>query len=80
LTTGPAGTYTYGDSSHVDALTSASSGYTASYDAAGDMSCRAPSSSLTCSGTATGQVLVYDQLRRLLTWKNQTNSPTTTEG
>jgi RHS repeat-associated protein len=77
LTTGPAGTYTDGDTSHVDALTSASSGYTASYDAAGDMTCRAPSSSLTCSGTATGQVLVYDQLRRLLTWKHQTNSPTT---
>jgi YD repeat-containing protein len=80
LTTGPAGTYTDGNSSHVDALTSASSGYTASYDAAGDMTCRAPSSSLTCSGTATGQVLVYDQLRRLLHWQNQTNSPTTTEG
>jgi hypothetical protein len=35
LTTGPAGTYTDGDSSHVDALTSTGGGYTASYDAAG---------------------------------------------
>jgi RHS repeat-associated protein len=80
LTTGPAGTYTYGNSSHVDALTSASSGYTASYDAAGDMTCRAPSSSLTCSGTATGQSMTYDHLRRLLHWQNQTSSPTTWEG
>ncbi len=40
LTTGPAGTYTYGDTTHLDAVTSASGGYTASYDAAGDMQCR----------------------------------------
>ncbi len=80
LTTGPAGAYTYGNTSHVDAVTSTSGGYTASYDAAGDMTCRAPSSSLTCSGTATGQSMLYDQLRRLLHWQNQTSSPTTTEG
>jgi YD repeat-containing protein len=64
----------------VDALTSTNQGYTASYDADGDMICRAPSSSLTCSGTATGQSMTYDQLRRLLHWQNQTNSPTTWEG
>ena len=43
LTTGPAGSgYTYGNSNHLNAITSTSSGYTASYDSAGDMGCRAP--------------------------------------
>src|SRR6185437_3548484 len=60
LTSSPLGSYTYGDSAHLHAATSVSSGssqYTASYDAAGDMQCRAPSSSTTCSGTKTGQSL-----------------------
>ncbi|MBA2680042.1 MAG: hypothetical protein H0U76_16800, partial [Ktedonobacteraceae bacterium] len=79
LTTGPAGSgYTYGDASHLNAVTSTAGGYTAKYDAAGDMACRAPTSSLTCTGTVTGQPLSYDARRQLLTWQNATNSPTTT--
>ncbi len=79
LTTGPAGSgYTYGASNHLDALTSTASGYTASYDAAGSLTCRAPRSSLTCSGTPTGQALGYDALRRQISWQDATTSPTTT--
>ena len=79
LTTGPAGSgYTYGDTSHLDAVTNTSGGYTASYDSAGDMGCRAPTSSLTCSGTVTGQAMSYDAMRRQISWQNATNSPTTT--
>jgi hypothetical protein len=38
LTSGPLGSYTYGDTNHLHAATSVSSGYTASYDAAGTCS------------------------------------------
>ncbi len=55
---------------HLDAVTSTTSGYTAAYDAAGDMLCRAPTSSTTCSGTQTGQQMSYDAMRRLATWQN----------
>jgi hypothetical protein len=43
LTSGPLGSYTYGDSAHLHAVTSIGSGptYTAKYDAVGDMTCRA---------------------------------------
>jgi RHS repeat-associated protein len=34
------------------------------------MTCRAPTSSQTCSGTPTGQALTYDALGRLLTWSD----------
>jgi RHS repeat-associated protein len=79
LTTGPSGSgYTYGDSSHLDAVTSTGSSYTASYDAAGNMLCRAPNSSLTCSGTPTGQQIGYDALRRQISWQDATNAPSTT--
>jgi hypothetical protein len=76
LTTGPEGTYTYGDSSHLVAVTSTSSGYTAGYDLGGSMSCRAPTSSQTCSGTPTGQPISYDALERQLTWANAQSNPT----
>src|SRR6185312_764330 len=81
LTSGPLGSYTYGDSAHLHAATSVSSGssaYTASYDASGDMQCRAPSSSTTCSGTKTGQSLTWDVEGRLSNWQNTTTSPTLT--
>ncbi len=66
LTTGPLGAgYTYGDTSHLDAVTSAPS-YSASYDAAGDMTGR------------NGQVLGYDALRQLISWQNQATNPTST--
>ncbi len=80
LTSGPAGSYTYGDSAHLHAVTAIGSSYTASYDAAGDMLCRAPTSATTCVGTQTGAQLSYDTEGRLSSWQNQPTSPTTTDG
>jgi hypothetical protein len=57
LTNGPLGGYIYGDAAHLHAVTSIGSGnptYTASYDAVGDMTCRAPDNTTTCAGTSTG--------------------------
>ncbi|HUY79062.1 MAG TPA: RHS repeat-associated core domain-containing protein [Ktedonobacterales bacterium] len=79
LTSGPAGSYTYGDSSHPDAATSIGSAYTAAYDAVGNMTCRAPTASQTCAGTPTGATLTYDNEGRLATWQNTPSSPTTTD-
>ena len=80
LTSGPAGAaYTYGDSAHLHAATSTSGGYSASYDAGGNMVCRAPNSTLTCAPpagqTATGQQLGYDAAGRLTSWQDGTESP-----
>ncbi|HKV85619.1 MAG TPA: Hint domain-containing protein [Ktedonobacterales bacterium] len=41
LTSGPLGSYTYGDPAHVHGATSIGSAYTASYDASGNLTCRA---------------------------------------
>ena len=51
--------------------TASTSGETATYDAAGDMQCRAPTSAVTCAGTTpTGASLNYDAERRLSHWQN----------
>lgn len=71
MTTGPAGNSTYGDSSHLHAATSTSTGYGASYDAAGNMICRAPTSATTCSGTPTGQQMTYNAAGILDSWQDQ---------
>jgi YD repeat-containing protein len=60
LATGPLGSYTYGSSAHVHAATSIGTGWTAGYDASGNMTCRAPSGSSTCAGTQTGAQLGYN--------------------
>jgi YD repeat-containing protein len=66
LTSGPGGSYTYGSSAHVHAATAIGSAYTASYDAAGNMTCRAPTSATTCTGSQpTGAQLSYDNEGRL---------------
>lgn len=78
LTSGPLGAYSYGDSAHVHAATTIGSTYTASYDAAGDMTCRAPSASTTCSGTQTGAQLTFNNEGQLANWQNEPSSPTTT--
>jgi YD repeat-containing protein len=52
--------------------------YTASHGAAGNMTCRAPTSSSTCAGTQTGAQLTYDNEGRLLHWQNAPTSPTST--
>ncbi|HEX6797113.1 MAG TPA: RHS repeat-associated core domain-containing protein, partial [Ktedonobacterales bacterium] len=76
LTSGPGGSYTYGDAHHLDAATAIGSSYTAAYDAAGNMTCRAPTSATTCAGTQTGAQLSYDNERRLASWQNQPSNPT----
>jgi len=77
---GQRGPEIYGDSAHKHAATSiGASGYTAAYDASGDMTCRAPSGSQTCSGTPTGQLLTYDNEGRNTAWQNAQSSPSSTE-
>jgi RHS repeat-associated protein len=78
LTGGPLGAYTYGNSAHVHAATSIGSIYTTAYDAAGDMTCRAPSSGVTCSGTQTGAQLGYNNEGELSNWQNTPSNPTST--
>jgi hypothetical protein len=49
---------------------------TASYDAAGNLICRAPDGSVSCAGgTNTGQQLTWDTEGRLTTWQNTPTSP-----
>jgi hypothetical protein len=80
LTSGPLGSYTYGDSAHLHAATSIGSAYTAKYDALGDMTCRAPTSATTCAGgSPTGAVLGFDNEGRLSTWQDTPSAPTTTD-
>ena len=61
LTSAPLGSYTYGDPAHLDAVTAVGSTYSASYDAAGNMTCRAPTNTVTCAGgSPTDRALTYD--------------------
>ncbi len=78
LTSGALGTYGYGDPNHLHAATAIGSTWTAGYDPAGNMTCRAPSSVTTCSGTATGARLAYAADGTLTTWQNAQANPTTT--
>jgi RHS repeat-associated protein len=72
--------YTYGDSAHLHAVTSLSAGYSAKYDPAGNLTCRAPTSGTTCTSTPqTGGVLTFDNEGRLTAWQNQPSNPTSTE-
>jgi RHS repeat-associated protein len=74
------GSYIYGDAAHVDAATATAGGYSATYDAAGDMLCRAPTSTTTCTGSnPTGATLAYDAERRLNHSVSDTASPPTVE-
>jgi RHS repeat-associated protein len=78
LTNGTLGVYTYGNGAHIHGVTAVGSAYTASYDAAGNMTCRAPSASTTCSGTQTAAQLTYGNEGQLANWQNQPTSPTST--
>ena len=78
LTSGPLGSYTYGDASHADAATAVGASWTASYDAAGEMTCRAATSATTCAGSSpTGAQLSYDNAGQLATWANAPGSSPT---
>ncbi|HEY7199658.1 MAG TPA: hypothetical protein VIC57_05580, partial [Candidatus Dormibacteraeota bacterium] len=78
LATGPLGSYAYGSAAHVHAATSIGTTWTAAYDAAGNMTCRAPSPSSTCAGTPTGAQLGYNNEGELMAWQNAPTSPSTT--
>jgi RHS repeat-associated protein len=69
LASDPQGTYAY-DSQHVDAVDAiGSTGYTAQYDAAGNMTCRSPGGAQVCnSSTQSGAHLTYDVEGRLIQW------------
>src|SRR5205823_12738477 len=70
LATGPLGSYAYGAAAHAHAATAIGAQYTAAYDAAGNMTCRAPSTSSTCAGTPTGAQLTYNNESELSGWQN----------
>jgi RHS repeat-associated protein len=79
MATGPLGSYSYGSGAHVHAATAVGSGYTASYDAAGDMTCRAPTTASTCAGASpTGAQLAYDPEGQLTSWQSAPSSPSST--
>ena len=78
LTNGPAGAYSYG-SNPLHGVTAIGSSYTAAYDGAGNMNCRAPAPTATCAGgSPTGAKLTYDNEGRLTGWQNTPTSPSTT--
>ncbi len=77
LASGPQGAYTYGDPAHLHGATAIGTDWTARYDAAGNMTCRAPSSATTCVGaTPTGNVLTYNNEGVLSGWQDAPTSPT----
>jgi RHS repeat-associated protein len=79
LTQGPHGSYAYTDPAHVHAATGIGDDWTAAYDAAGDMTCRAPSDFTTCAGPSpTGEQLSYDHTGQLLSWQDRPHYPGST--
>lgn len=72
MTSGPAGTITYGDTNHVHAATTLSSipNQYASYDPMGNMVCRNTdtTSGHTCGSSPTGALMTYDVEGRLIGW------------
>lgn len=68
-----------GTTRNLHGATGIGSGYTSSYDQAGNMTCRALTSAATCSGTPTGAQLTYDNEGRLIAWQNTPSNPTSTE-
>src|SRR5579875_1755397 len=81
MTSGAAGTYTYGDANQVHAVTSVSSvpNPYAAYDAMGNMTCRNMDTTTahTCGGsTPTGATMSYDAQGQMTTW----NAPSGTVG
>lgn len=86
LTSGPLGSYSYGpgmqastNPSPLHGVLAIGTSYSAKYDGAGNMTCRAPTSTMTCAGgTPTGAQLSYDNEGRLSAWQNAPSSPSTT--
>ncbi len=80
MTSSASGTNVYGDSAHLHAQTSNGPVNSASYDAAGDMTCRSTTSSTQCSTSSqTGQLMTYDDEGRMTGWQDAPTNPTNTE-
>ncbi len=80
LASAPQGSYTY-DSTHYHAVVSIGSAYSAQYDAAGEMTCRATTSGQTCtSGSQTGARFTYDVEGRLIQWVSGDGATTVNYG
>jgi RHS repeat-associated protein len=80
LATGPLGSYGYADPAHVHATTAVGSGYTATYDAAGNMTCRAPDTTSTCAGASpSGAQLGYGSESQLMSWQSSPSNPATSD-
>ena len=80
MTSTSSGTNVYGDAHHLHAQTSMGGGYSASYDAAGNMTCRSTSSSSQCTTSSqNGQIMAYDAAGRMIAWQNAPSSPTSTQ-
>jgi RHS repeat-associated protein len=74
LTSGQAGAYTY-LKTPLHGATAIGSGYRATYDARGDMLCRAPTSATTCSGPSpTGALMTYNNEGALNGWSQSGTS------
>jgi RHS repeat-associated protein len=81
LTQGPQGSYAYTDPAHVHGATSIGGNWSAAYDAAGDMICRAPTDDATCVGpTQTGAQLSYDNTGQLVSWQDRPSRPDVAAG
>ena len=81
LTSGPLGTYTYGDQAHLHAASAIGSTYSASYDSAGNMTCRAAAGGTSCAGGAsTGAQMTYDNEGQLIAWGSPAGSPPSSTG
>jgi RHS repeat-associated protein len=77
----PNGSYSYGDPAHVHAATAIGPpGWTAAYDAAGNMCARALGAGASCGGTGSGAQLSYDPAGRLAAWQDTPSNPTYTAG
>lgn len=80
LASDPQGSYTY-DSTHYHAVDAIGSSYTAQYDASGNMTCRAPTGSETCTSTSqTGAQFTYDVEGRLIQWVSADGATTVKYG
>ncbi len=80
MTSSSSGSNVYGDSAHPHAQTSNGPANSASYDAAGDMTCRSTTSNTQCSTSGqNGQLMAYDSEGRMTSWQDAPTNPTNTE-
>ncbi|HLQ15029.1 MAG TPA: fibronectin type III domain-containing protein [Candidatus Eisenbacteria bacterium] len=78
LTNGPLGAYSYAGAIQPHGASKIGTSYTAAYDGAGNMTCRAATSASTCQGTQTGAQLAYNNQGQLSNWQDKPGTPSTT--